>query len=121
MNKSCKTCEYFKRVSVGDIVLGSCCEHEEHKGTYVPEFTSCPEYTTKKNLTTPFDGIKFYLIDNETGELGIKYICEDCGKIMDKPYHWWFAYPLKGTSTQRLGFHYRCKECDNNKKEEETI
>ena len=120
MDRRCENCQYFNSVFVKDIATGSWCEHEEHKGMYVPKFTSCPEYAPKEKLTTPFDGVKFYLIDNKTGELAIKYVCEDCGKVMDKPYHWWLTLPVKGNCAQTFGYHFRCKECEDKKKKKET-
>ncbi len=117
VNKRCETCKYFKSISVKDVAAGSWCEHEEHKGMYVPKFVSCPEYSPKEKRTTPFDGVKFYLIDDKSGELGIKYVCEDCGKIMDKPYHWWLALPMtvNGKPSKNSGYHFRCEECDKKK------
>ena len=118
VNKRCENCKYFNSISVKDVVAGSWCEHEEHKGMYVPKFVSCPEYTPKGTRTTPFDGIKLYLIDDKTGALGIKYVCEDCGKLMDEPGHWWLALALRdinGKQTRPAGYHYRCEECDKKK------
>jgi hypothetical protein len=118
VNKRCENCKYFKSVSVKDIAAGSWCDHEEHKGMYVPKFVSCPEYSPKEKRTTPFDGVKFYLIDDKTGELGLKYVCEDCGKVMDEPGHWWLALPLRdinGKQTRPFGYHFRCEECDKKK------
>ena len=118
VNKRCENCKYFKSISVKDVAAGSWCEHEEHKGMYVPKFVSCPEYTPKEKKSTPFDGVKFYLIDDKSGELGIKYVCEDCGKLMDEPGHWWLALPLRdinGKQTRPFGYHFRCEECDKKK------
>ena len=118
VNKRCENCRYFKSISVKDVAMGSWCEHEEHKGMYVPKFVSCPEYAPKEKKSTPFDGVKFYLIDDKTGELGIKYVCEDCGKLMDEPGHWWLTLPLRainGKQTRPCGYHFRCEECDKKK------
>ena len=115
VNKRCENCKYFKSLSGSGIASGSWCEHEEHKGMYVPKFVSCPEYAPKEELTTPFDGVKFYLIDKGTGEIEIKYVCEDCGKIMDKPYHWWLGISLTGKRNKSSGYHFRCEECDKKK------
>ena len=117
VNKRCENCKYFKSIS-GAGIAGSWCEHEEHKGMYVPKFVSCPEYEQKEKKSTPFDGVKLYLIDDKSGELGIKYVCEDCGKIVDEPGHWWLALPLRdinGKQTRSCGYHFRCEECDKKK------
>ena len=84
---------------------------------YVPKFVSCPEYAPKEKKSTPFDGVKFYLIDDKTGELGIKYVCEDCGKLMDEPGHWRFIIPtgLYGKPNKNPGFQFRCEECAKKK------
>lgn len=114
LNKRCENCKYFKSAG-GQFTW---CSHSDHAGTLVPKFVSCPEYETKEKKSTPFDGVKLYLIDNKTGELGIKYICEDCGKIMDEPGHWWRALPLRdinGKQTRPFGYHFRCEECDKKK------
>ena len=118
VNKRCENCKYFKSISVKDVAAGSWCEHEEHNGMYVPKFVSCSEYTPKEKKSTPFDGVKLYLIDDKSGELGIKYVCEDCGKIMDEPGHWWLVLPLRdinGKQTRPFGYHFRCEECDKKK------
>jgi hypothetical protein len=36
----------------------------------------------------PFDNLKFFIKNQENGELEVKYICEDCGKVMEAPFHW---------------------------------
>jgi hypothetical protein len=121
VSKRCENCKHFNSVSVKGTAMGSWCGHEKHKGMYVPKFTSCPEHEpkdTRNTRTTPFDGVKFYLIDDKTGELGLKYVCEDCGKLMDKPGHWWLALPLRdinGKQTRPFGYHFRCEECDKKK------
>lgn len=118
VNKRCENCKYFKSISVKGVAAGSWCEHEEHKGMYVPKFVSCPEYPPKEKKSTPFDGVKLYLMDDKSGELGIKYVCEDCGKIMDEPGHWWLTLPLRdinGKQTRPFGYHFRCEECDKKK------
>ena len=117
VNKRCENCKYFKSISGADIA-GSWCEHDEHKGIFVPKFVSCPEYEPKEKKSTPFDGVKLYLVDDKTGELAIKYVCEDCGKIMDKPSHWWLSLPLHGINGKQMratGYHFRCEECDKKK------
>ena len=113
VNKRCENCKYFKNTDTY-----TWCSHKEHAGMYVPKFTSCPEHKAKEKNSTPFDGVKFYLIDDKTGELGIKYVCEDCGKLMDEPGHWWLALPLRdinGKQTRACGYHFRCEECDKKK------
>ena len=115
MNKRCDNCKYFKSYTYKDTIMSSWCEHEDHKSMLVSNFTCCPEHEPKEELTTPFDGVKFYLVDNRTGEVGIKYICEDCGKVMDKPYHWWLGLSLNGKRNKTSGYHFRCEECDKKK------
>lgn len=117
VNKRCENCKYFKSISVKDVAAGSWCDHEEHKGMYVPKFVSCPEHEPKEKKSTPFDGMKFYLKDTNTGELAINYICEDCGKEMpDAPYHWWLVVPVTTNAikhpTKAPGYHFRCEECE---------
>ena len=116
VNKRCENCKYFK--SAGTYTW---CIHVEHAGAFVPKFTSCAEYKLNEERSTPFDNLKFYLKDASTGELDIKYICEDCGKVEDKPFHWWIRLPEvnNGTpSTKRPGYYFRCEECDKKKKGE---
>ena len=114
VNKRCENCKYWN--STGGY---SRCDHEDQAGTFVPKFTLCAKHEPKDTRTTPFDGIKFYLIDNKTGELGINYVCEDCGKIMDKPFHWWLVLPVTKNAVQNPtkvhGYHFRCEECDKEK------
>lgn len=110
VNKRCENCKYFKNTDTY-----TWCSHKEHAGMYVPKFVSCPEYEHKDTKPAPFDGVKFYLIDDKSGELGIKYVCEDCGKLMDKPDHWWLKVPYGNAVPEDLGLHYRCAECDKKK------
>ncbi len=117
MEKRCDNCKYFGSYTYKDGIGGSWCDHKEHKGMLVSNFTSCPEheFKSKKNVRpTPFDGMKFYLKDQATGELSIGYICEDCGKEMDgAPDHWWLVLPVgKGDSKRRPGYHFRCLDCE---------
>jgi ribosomal protein L44E len=117
MEKRCDNCKYFKSLNFKGTAMGSWCDHEEHKGMIVANFTSCPEYEPKEVKTTPFDGMKFYLKDTNTGELAINYICEDCGKEMpNAPYHWWLVVPVTTNAvkhpTKRHGYHFRCEECE---------
>lgn len=108
VNKRCENCKYWN--STGGY---SRCDHEDQAGTFVPKFTSCDKHELKDTRTTPFDGIKFYLIDSKTGELGIKYVCEDCGKIMDKPFHWQLRVPFGANKDpdKRPGYYSWCEEC----------
>lgn len=109
--KRCDTCKHYKKY----YSCPSFCHHDKHKGMIVADFTSCPDYEEKEELTTPFDGVKFYLVNERTGEIGIKYICEDCSKEMDKPYHWWMRVPYGNAIPEDLGFHFRCEECEKKK------
>ena len=45
------------------------------------------------------------------------HICEDCGKIEDKPFRWWTVLPVhhNGKAPKRPGYHFRCEECDKKK------
>ena len=115
VNKRCENCKHWHWG--GDTNI-SFCTHDEQKCIIVPKFTCCAKYAPKEKKSTPFDGVKFYLIDDKSGELGIKYVCEDCGKIMDEPAHWWLVLPLRdinGKQTRPFGYHFRCEECDKKK------
>ena len=106
MTKRCDNCKFFKEE--GCITM---CIHKAHCG-YVPTFTSCSDHEPKK--VGPFDNVKFYLKDSNTGEMELKYICEDCGKVMDIPFHWWLVLPIKPKDkyTHRPGYHFRCEDCE---------
>lgn len=76
----------------------------------------------KKKVKTPmpFGDIKFYLVNPETGEMRVTYICECCGEEMDEPFHWQYRIPMINTRmskeesekiSARRGYHYWCKEC----------
>ena len=112
-----KRCENCKHWHWGGDTNISFCTHDEQKCIIVPKFTCCAKYEPKEKKSTPFDGVKLYLIDDKSGELGIKYVCEDCGKLMDEPGHWWFTMPvgLYGKPSRNPGFHFRCEECDKKK------
>jgi hypothetical protein len=114
MEKRCDNCKYFGSYKYKNGIGVSWCDHKEHKGMLVSNFTSCPEHKFKEKKSTPFDGIKFYLKDQDTGELSLGYICEDCGKEMDgAPDHWWLVLPVgKGESKRRSGYHFRCGDCE---------
>jgi hypothetical protein len=113
MEKRCENCKHFKNIP-GSF---SWCSHKEHAGTLVPIFTACADHEPKQ-LTGPFDNLKFFIKDQKTGELTVKYICDDCSKVMDEPFRWWYALPIKlDTGNSRSpGYHFRCEECDNKKK-----
>ncbi len=116
MNKRCENCIHWH---YGNDIY-SFCTHSEHNGVVVPAFANCPEYEEKEMCTGPFSNFKFYLKNNTTGELEVRYVCEACGKEMEEPHHWWFAMPVAvnsepSKSTKSPGFHFRCKECDKKK------
>ena len=115
MEKKCEKCKYFDGTSFETKIQDFWCTHKKYSGTRIAKHTSCPEWEEKEKPTTPFDGVKFYLINACTGEIGIKYICEDCGKEMKKPYHWWLRVPYSNAVPKGLGFHYRCEDCDKKK------
>ena len=114
MAKRCGNCTSFKQ-------YGNCpafCTHEKHNGMLVQNFTCCPDYEPEKKLNTPFDGVKFFLVNEYTGEIGLKYICEDCGKEMKVPYNWQFRFPAryKGQPTlNSCGFRFYCEDCAKDK------
>jgi hypothetical protein len=108
MKKRCENCQYHKNFI--------CC-HPEHIGMLVPNFTVCPEYEAKEELPGPLDNLKFFLKNKDTGELTVKYVCEDCGKVMEKPFNWQFRMPIahNGKKTSRPGYYFFCEECDKKK------
>ena len=115
MNKRCENCKHWHYGGDKNI---SFCKHDDQKLTVVPEFTCCDKHEPKEKKSTPFDGMKFYLKDKNTGELAINYICEDCGKeMLDAPYHWWLVVPATVNAikhpTKRHGYHFRCEDCEN--------
>ncbi len=111
MNKRCENCKYWQ---CGESI--SFCKHTDQVGIVVPKFTSCDKHEPKEVKSTPFDGIKFYMKDTNTGELSVKYTCEDCGKEMwDAPDRWWLVLPLNNNPKRRTGYHFRCEECDKKK------
>ena len=114
VNKRCDNCKYWVKVAG----VQPYCAQDKHFGMYVPGFVSCSEHEPKEERSTPFDNLKFYLKDASTGELDIKYICEDCGKIEDKPFHWWLRLPMftnGKASVKRPGYYFRCEDCDKKK------
>lgn len=106
MEKRCDNCKYFKNGRSYNY-----CSHIEHNGFIVPAYTSCVDHEEKEKLAGPFDNLKFFIKDTSTGELDLKYICEDCGKIMEKPFHWQFRVPLNNQPNKRPGYWYWCEEC----------
>lgn len=108
MKKSCENCKHRNNFV--------CC-HPEHTGTIVPTFTVCPEHEAKEECQGPLDNLKFFLKNKDTGELGVKYICEDCGKVMETPFKWQFIMPIihNGKKTSRPGYYFYCEECCNKK------
>lgn len=108
MDKRCENCKYFK--SGGALCY---CSHKEHNGILVPKFVSCTEHEPKQKIEAPFDNLKFFIKDQKTGELEIKYICEDCGKVMEAPFHWQFRVPFGANKApdKRPGYYYWCEEC----------
>lgn len=107
MEKRCENCKHF------DFVSGvSYCKHEDQAGTWVPKFTCCDKHEPKEEKPAPFDNLKFFLKDTATGEVGVKYICEDCGKVMEKPAYWCIRLPIGSSKqNQRPGYYYYCEEC----------
>lgn len=115
MNKRCDNCKYFNGVTMSKIT-DYWCTHEKYSGIRVAAHTCCPEHAAKEKLTTPFDGMKLYLKNKDTGELSVNYICEDCGKEMvAAPDRWWLVFPLNDRAKRVPGYHFRCKECDKKK------
>ncbi len=112
MNKRCENCKHF------DFVSGlSYCRHEDQAGTWVPKFTCCDKHEPKQKLTGPFDNLKFFVKNTNTGELALKYTCEDCGKVMEKPFYWLVRLPMtvNGKSTSRPGYYFYCEDCNKKK------
>ena len=112
MIKRCDNCISYKKYDS----LPAFCQDKNHKGMIVPDFTVCSDHEFAEKLTTPFDNVKFYLVNACTGEIGIKYICEDCGIEMKVPYSWQFKLPARYRGQPTLntcGFHFRCEECSN--------
>jgi rRNA maturation protein Nop10 len=110
--KRCDKCRWYRP-------LKACahCGHELHKSAIISDFTSCPEWEEKP--VGPFNNLKFYLKNATTGEMEVKYVCEDCGGEIKTPYRWWFAFPSPGSKKpiNNLGWHYLCKECHFHREE----
>ena len=108
--RRCENCVHYRTVP-GQY---SVCMHKDHIGVIVPGFASCPECEPKK--PGPLDNVKFFLKDQATGEMELKYVCEDCGKVMDAPFHWWkVETPVPTKAFGKPGYHWRCEECDKKK------
>lgn len=109
MEKKCENCKHFAFVSGL-----SYCRHEDQAGTWVPKFTCCDKYAPKQKLIGPFDNLKFFIKDQGTGELEVKYICEDCGRVMEAPHYWQYRMPMcvNGKKpTSRPGYYFYCEYC----------
>ena len=116
VNKRCENCKHWHYGGLGANL--SFCKQDDQVGILVPKFTCCDKHEPKEERSTPFDNLKFYLKNASTGELDIKYICEDCGKIEDKPFHWLLRLPMVTNgkaSVKRPGYYFRCEECDKKK------
>lgn len=113
MEKRCDNCKYFKKFSFKEMPMGTWCDHPDYGKPIVAEFTSCPKHEFKHGSEAPFDNLKFFIKDQKTGELEIKYICEDCGKVMERPFHWQFRVPFGSNKDpdKRPGYYYWCEEC----------
>ena len=109
MEKRCENCKHFKNIP-GSF---SWCSHKDHAGALVPVFTSCVDHEPKQKIEAPFDNLKFFVKDQNTGELEVKYICEDCGKVMTKPFHWQLRVPFGSNKDpdKRPGYYYWCEDC----------
>ena len=113
MEKRCDNCKYFGKFSYKDTSMASWCDHPDYTQPLVAEFTSCQKHEFKHKIEAPFDNLKFFIKDQKTGELEIKYICEDCGKVMTKPFHWQFRVPFGSNKDpdKRPGYYYWCEDC----------
>lgn len=69
-----------------------------------------------------FDQIKLYLKNPETGELKITFLCEVCGKEMEKPDYWMFR-TYNCSQKEKPGYYFRCTKCvqEELKKEKERL
>lgn len=106
MNKRCENCKYYQF----NTVCGFCTYGNDN--AYVQKFTVCDNYKPKFRKS-PFEGFKFYLDNPETGEMRVAYICEDCGREMAAPAHWWYVMPMKvnGNPSTNVGYHFQCEKC----------
>lgn len=112
MDKRCENCKHWHYGR--DF---SFCKQDDQTEVIVPKFTCCDKHEPKKTKTTPFDGMKLYMKDASTGELSVKYTCEDCGKEMwDAPDRWWLVLPVNTRhEIRKPGYHFRCADCDKKK------
>lgn len=118
MEKRCDNCKYWFKIEG----LSPYCKHSEHFGNYTPSFVSCPEHENTPKILVPLGNLKFFLKDQKTGELEVKYVCEDCGKVMVEPYYWQYRMPVVVNgkkSANRPGYYFYCEECS--KKDEKNI
>jgi hypothetical protein len=114
MGKRCDNCKHYKYN--GNTTYAICLQKDQI-GTVIPAFTVCSKHEAKEECQGPLDNLKFFLKNKDTGELDIKYICEDCGKVMEKPFHWQFKIPIANNrkKTSRTGYYFYCEECWNKK------
>ena len=108
MDKRCENCKYYQF----NMVCGFC-THINHDGVYVAKHTVCDDWREKLKLRAPFDNLKLYLADGSTGEMKVTYVCEDCGKEMDKPYYWQYKMPVvvNGKKPNEVGYFFYCEKC----------
>lgn len=57
-----------------------------------------------------FDNIKFYLTNRKTGEMTIKFICDNCKEEMDKPYNYQIPVSVKNIP-ETWKTKYLCEKC----------
>ena len=115
MSNTCKNCKYFK---------DNICQHQDHCGVIVASFTTCNDYD-EEIRRGPFGTIKFVISEKTPDEVILRYVCEDCGKTMEEPYHWQLRLPTpfftqldpetKIKKEKEHGYHFWCKECWNAK------
>ena len=108
MSKRCDNCKHYRFT-----VIGGFCKHPEHAGLYVAKDTRCVYWQEKLQLRAPFENVKLYLADANTGELRVTYVCEDCGKEMDKPVYWQYKKPVitNGNYPNEVGYFFYCEKC----------
>lgn len=91
----------------------SWCSHKEHAGALVHAFTSCADNEPKEERPGPFDNIKLRCTNPATCDISISYICEDCGKVMDKPFYWSIRFPVGPNKKPiRPGYYFYCEDCN---------
>ena len=108
MSKRCDNCKHYQ-------FIANCgfCTHPDHAGTYVANYTRCDYWQEKLQFRAPFDNMRLYLADAGTGEMRVTYVCEDCGKEMDKPYFWQYKMPvaINGKYPNEVGYFFYCEKC----------